>query len=204
MFKQFRVILGVVLIFTFNSANAVVAIGNVSVDEAFDAATGIGSYNVINNSMETIHFLAVGHSNAQDALAERSNWVGGTVSEQRWNDGLFLGLGLETVSEIPLINTADFNFDEFFPDSSVVNVYFNSDVYLEGAVGEQGIASGETTGFQFFYDANFPASEFVAFGSSGTAFSGSANVVSNVPVPAAVWLFASGLIGLVGYRKTVA
>ena len=63
--------------------------------------------------------------------------------------------------------------------------------------------SGGTTNFQFF-GTNGQAWQFTGSGTSQGTFSFTGNgtwQVAPVPVPAAVWLFGSGLFGLVGLAR---
>ncbi len=198
------------LFFVSHSVNALPLI---IINESFDPDTQMGSYSVVNNSGENIDFLAVGHTESWDAQTSRL-WGAITVSKVDWNNGID-----QLIGDIG-IDTREYNFDDYFSGASYANVYFNQPIYiasdevdpnLEDIIDEPffgmiipeefSIKSGETTGFQFSYGALEPDSNFVSIGSSGTAYTGSANVIANVPVPAAVWLFSSGLIGLLVYRR---
>lgn len=194
-----------VLFFISNSVNALPL---VVINESFDFDTQMGSYSVTNNSGENIDFFAVGHTESWNAHTSRF-WGAITVSKVDWNNGID-----QLIGDIG-INTQEYNFDDYFTDASYANVYFNQPIYIAsdeiGSISEPfleiiipeefSIKSDEITGFQFSYGALEPNSNFVSIGSSGRAYTGSANVVANVPVPAVVWLFSGAMIGLLVYRR---
>ncbi len=202
MLKEARLFWGLVLLFMFSSANALAINASVVINETFDTATNTGSYSVVNNSDESINFFAVGHTDSWDAETIRG-WEAITVTKAEWNAGISENIG---------VSTQDYNFDDYFSGASFANVYFNPAVFMisEGLEEpvyemffpeEETITVGETTGFQFSYGALEANSHFVTIGSNGTTFTGAAIDVSHVPVPAAVWLFGTAFIGLLGYRK---
>jgi len=89
---------------------------------------------------------------------------------------------------VTLWSAGGFSFDM---DQVVINSQSTTNLSLSGS----GIVSGGT------FDDTAGTWEFTANTASGTTFSWSSSTVSAVPVPAAVWLFGSGLLGMVGIAR---
>jgi len=90
---------------------------------------------------------------------------------------------------VTLWSAGGFSFDM---DAVVINSQSITNLSLSGL----GIVSGGG------FDATGGTWEFTANTAEGsTTFSWSSSTVSAVPVPAAVWLFGSGLLGLIGIAR---
>lgn len=187
MSKKFTHIIGLLMLLTASSSYAVVALPMVAIDEIFNSSTDKGAYSVTNNSGYELFAFAVGSNSANSAWVDgRSWWAGDNLTESEWNGGLsFWSLD---------VNTSQFPYSDYFSGYSSANLYFNFD--------GQHIQNGETTGYQFFYSATYPASSFVAFYYDSNdvvqTITGQASVV---PVPGAAILFASGVLGWLRIRK---
>ena len=182
------------------SANAVISVlpehhlTGVDVNESIDEKNALGYYSVTNNTSENLWFVAISHTNSHGAESTRTGFGAVTATEEEWNAG-----SITAFDNVPFtFDSTVYNFDNFFGTTdSVVNIYFAQD-------NSAGIVSGETTGNQFSYRALFIKSNVLALGKSGQTYGGSVSLgsPSAVPIPAAVWLFSSGLVGLMGFRKT--
>jgi len=63
-----------------------------------------------------------------------------------------------------------------------------------------GIGCGDGDTYTLDYSATVPAGDVIGFGSVQYTFH-LEGTISSIPVPAAIWLFGSGLIGLVGFLR---
>lgn len=79
----------------------------------------------------------------------------------------------------------------FNMDSVAINTQNGTNLSLSGTGTVSGNGFDPTTGTY----------EFTAQGTEDTAFSWSSSSLAAVPVPAAVWLFGSGLLGLAGIAR---
>lgn len=79
----------------------------------------------------------------------------------------------------------------FNMDAISINTQNSSNLSLSGT----GVVSGNG------FDATAGTWEFTAQGSQSAAFTWSSSSVAAVPVPAAVWLFGSALLGLIGIAR---
>lgn len=162
--------------------------GSAQVDERFNPLTLQGAYSVTNNSNFSLFAVAIGNNTATSALTTRANWSAQLVSAALWNDTLTSIFGNQPSGVL--------TFDQYFANYLSANVYYTTSGNTIGA--------GTTTGYEFLYSALTPNSPFVAFYQNANGgiqtFTGIANV-NSVPLPAAAWLFASALIGLVGSIK---
>jgi len=80
------------------------------------------------------------------------------------------------------------------------NVYFSEDLGLDRLL----IAVSTPQNYGITYTFYFPLGTFMSTGITNTQYSPDATlsvVDTNVPIPAAVWLFGSGLLGLVGIAR---
>ena len=186
MYNKIKHLFGLILLLTASSSHAVVALPPVTIDEIFNAGTGVGAYSVTNNSGYELFAFAVGSHNANSAWVEgRSWWSGDNLTESEWNAGVSFW-SLE-------VNTSQFPYSNYFSGYAKANLYFNFD--------GQHIQNGETTGYQFFYSAAYPASSFVAFYYDNNEVKTITGQASVVPVPGAAILFVSGVLGWLRVRK---
>ena len=162
----------------------------------FDPFTEIpvGEYQVTNNSDLDIFAFAVSNNNGVFPYTNNNALIGlwdtNTINVETWYSTIVPD------ADYNLVSLSSFgDFTDFFNFGDTVLLYFIND----GGP----IASGSATITDtFMFSPNIPYSTGVVF---GTGANGNAAIaVSAVPVPAAVWLFGSGLIGLVGVarRKT--
>lgn len=189
MFKLFNKSIYACLILCVSSANAAV----VSIIEpgVTDFASTVGGYNIVEY---------------KDALSGGGEWITtGTIggnSTQLW----LFSIGSTATTQLTVESTSvafmmqnDFNdgIARFWVDG--VNV-FEFDTYMP-----TGSEIARTFIFSdLVYSAHELSIEYIGGGSSpnsqGIALFGGA-ALAPVPVPAAIWLFGSGLIGLIGIAR---
>ncbi len=170
-------------------------------DGIFPPVLGLaGEYQVTNNSDQSIFAFAISNNYAettpyaQSATASDGEpilWGATIVDATSWDNTTVFDAGYNTVA----LNTFG-SFTDFFNSNDKVFLY---------SLGEVGLINpGASVTGAFLFEPALLASSGVVFGSNGGV--NTAITVSAVPVPAAVWLFGSGLIGLVGIarRKTAA
>ncbi len=162
------------------------------VDEYWiDQANGYGAYDLTNDTGVDIYGFAVANSDAVDAFDTSGlAWEANIIGQAEWDSGNLIEIGINTLA----IGT----FDSLFAG------YTQAIMYSANSFEPVTLADGQTaTGFEFY--TMFLSSPFVTFDQNFTQIDkGQAVHVNAVPVPAAVWLFISGIIGMasVARRKT--
>lgn len=186
-------------IFTTILCTSLLALSNVSsavtVQETFiPDSTTTAEYTVTNDSAQDIYAFAVGNDTATETWTTIKVWNTYIVSEYNWNnDAVTLNFddGSVSTSSIGV-------FSDLFAGSAYALLYTYDAGLIEIGNGPNWspIYSGTTIG-GFMFTTEQLASSFVAIdGAGGIVAQGEARHTSAVPVPAAVWLFGSGLIGL--------
>lgn len=186
MTKSLQILFSVVVFCVSSTVNATFS-NPLTVNEIYDSQTQIGAYSVTNNSSFDIFAFAVGSNTSVYATTDYRNfWAANVLDETTWNTGdVYLGH--------PDLHTANYSFQNYFPGYAVANVYNVIDDFL--------IQSGETTGYHFFYSALSAASPYIAFYIDGNGNIGAFTGQASVPAPGAAVLFATGLIGLLRFKK---
>ncbi len=159
--------------------------------ESIDGA-GNGQYTVTNNSVDYTLF-AFGISNFNTAP-----WVGSVGNDfdcggNDMNNWCYESFVVDSSNwEIMTGSSGDFS-DVLDPGDNMLNFY----VALDGAMGPG------SSWDQFLYTPGVLASQLfvVLNGPSGMIYGSGGQPINPIPVPAAVWLMASGLIGLVGVAR---
>lgn len=192
MLKTFKFLAIASTMAAASSANAVaIFIDPVTITETYNELTHVGSYSVTNQSDDEIFAFALGNNVATDASTTyRNHWSAITLTEADWNKGVFLGGNYINLEGGIGFNTSEVPFQNVFAGYSKVNVY--------SMIDDTNILPGETTGYEFFYNATLPASPFLVMFNSGGVRSGQATVV---PLPNALMLFATGLLGFIGFKR---
>ncbi len=156
---------------------------------------GSGVYNVSNNSDLTLFAFGVVNNNdvfpyTQFATASDGafiTWSSEVVDAFNWGsfevfDANYNLVALSSFGE----------FTDFFAPGDSVNFYWGEDTDF--------INPGASVQDAFFFAPALFASSGVVFGTSSSGVN-SAIAVNPVPVPAAIWLFGSGLLGLAGIAR---
>lgn len=197
-----RILLSLALITSAVSSGT--ASAAVIIDETFNAGIGQGEFTVTNNSGEGLFAFFVGNNTATGAdksdpalaawhpsLVSRTQWENGTIAfPNAGRVGLLVGGNSWTPPD-----TTTISWDATFGAGTNQALGYWVDGF--GEVPQTPLADGTTQAGFIFYSA-LPNSPFIAFGTNGVIGQGNTNVV---PVPAAVWLFGSGLIALVGVAR---
>lgn len=185
--KLKSILIGITLIAS-GAANAAFINGEISLDGGFTpvdsawAATSLGSATGID-------FDGGSGGGAPD---------GGTANVAQALGDLSGALGLTATM-------ADFQFNPLSPNpvtvwsvdgfsfsmTSVANIFQNSTFLLLSGTGTVSKSGFETTAGTWDFSGQ----------TSGNTFSWSSSSAAAVPVPAAVWLFASGLLGMIGIAR---
>jgi len=190
MLKTFKFLAIASTIVAASSANAV-AFNPIAITETYNELTHIGSYSVTNHSGDEVFAFALGNNVATDASTTyRNHWSAITLTEAEWNKGVYLGGNYINLEGGIGFNTSEVPFQNAFPGYTKANVY--------SMIDDTNILPGETTGYEFFYNATLPASPFLVMFNSGGVSAGQATVV---PLPNALVLFATGLMGFIGYKR---
>jgi hypothetical protein len=171
-------------LFLATSANAAI------VNEYWiDQANGIGAYDLVNDTNVDIYGFAVGNDTAVDAYDNSGNfWEALVIDQVAWDAGYSIEIGIDTQT-IGL-------FSDLFAGYNQAVIYASNNSFEPNPV----VAGATASGFEFY--TMFLSSPFVTFDQNFNMIDqGMATHVSAVPVPAAAWLFISGLIGLVGVSR---
>ena len=161
------------------------------------AWTWTGSYGIVNGSVDGKYSAPAGIDGATKDLTDyvtvpKSDTNGsGSVMVTGLPDSNYFGLWWGSMDAY---NTLAFYFNGVATGES----FTGSDVTAGGS------ANGAQTGFVTNHYVNFFDLEtFNSFEMSSTQFAFEADniAVGNVPIPAAIWLLGSGLIGLFGIRR---
>jgi len=189
-------ILAATVFSAYTTAGTVLTGGNITVTEAVNG-TGSGVYNVDNGSNLTLFSFAVSNNTT---TAVSSN--GATAS-----DGAFI-FWEANIIDINTWNTFDIQdpfagfvplttfgaFTDYFDAADSVNIYWAAESQL--------INAGASVSDAFLFSPAILQSAGVAFAfDSLTDTSSGIALTSAVPVPAAVWLMGSGLLGLIGVAR---
>lgn len=170
---------------------------------AYDPLIGGGEaeYTVTNDSASSIYAFFVANDNATNVWSTNNGWNSTTIESFEWDNPdsniNYLG-GVDN----PIYTTSLGLFADLFTGYNQALMYtFNyyNQNGLDANPDALPIAVGDTVG-GFFFTTEELASPFVAIDQNGNIV-GTGNAVHVVPVPAAVWLFGSGLIGLVGVAR---
>jgi len=166
---------------------------------------GEAEYTVTNDTSSAIYAFIVGNDVATNSWSENNGWNSNIVSSFEWDNPEinmsinFLG-GVDNpiyTNELGAFSTLFAGFEQAI--MYTFNVYNQNG--LDANPDALPIASGATRG-GFSFTTEILASPFIAIDQSGNIVgSGNAVHVPAVPVPAAVWLFGSGLLGLVGFAR---
>ena len=192
MFKKMAMVMVMVMMFCMvGMANALTVN-----EEAGD--WGMITFTV-NNEYENIVEFAVGNNDAKEAEVwwenqDRANLSNGYLAT-RTNEGWHASYSIsgEVIRDVDwmneLVEFSDYDYAFLFTSWSEEegNEYWGA--YLE---------LGETTGY--VGHTKFLGSPFAAYRTDGSVVIGE-TTHSAVPIPGAVWLLGSGLIGLVGIRR---
>ena len=198
-------------------ANAFTTAPTVEILEIFDASVGEGEYIVTNNSGEDIYAFFVGNNQAtQTDKGDNpllNSWNSRVITRDVWESGsipfpvdLFLrSHHSEDPDDIeptfPLENawtppvTTILSWDNIFGAGFTQAVGYWSDGFRE--IPQTHIENGSTEN-GFLFSSPVPASPFIAFGNNGITGQGTTTVV---PLPSAILLFGSGLLGFVGLKR---
>lgn len=173
------------------------AVEGVSIDEYWSG--GFGNFAVTNNVADSsLYAFAVANNTIMSTWVGETDWVTttgyATVSRVAWEAGLNWGTTFGTPYNWtpPNTNTISWN-DTFGAEYTQVAMYTTGIDLGEGVVLDAPILFGQTND-QFFFASVVAASPFVAFGADGAILGSGETTV--VPLPAAVWLLGSGLLGL--------
>jgi len=166
---------------------------------------GEAEYTVTNDTGSDIYAFIVGNDAATNTSTSNNGWDSTIVSSFEWDD-LEVNMSINFLGGVDNpIYTSDLGaFNTLFAGFNQAIMYtFN--VYNQNGLDANPdalpIASGATRG-GFNYTTEILASPFIAIDQSGNIVgSGNAVHVSAVPVPAAVWLFGSGLLALAGFAR---
>ncbi len=170
---------------------------------AYDPFIGGGEaeYTVTNNAGSSIYAFFVANDRATNVGSTNNGWDSRIIEAFEWDSPEsninFLG-GVDN----PVYTTSLGLFDDLFTGYNQALMYtFNyyNQNGLDANPDALPIAVGDTVG-GFFFTTEMLASPFVAIDQNGTII-GTGEAVNVVPVPAAAWLFGSGLIGLVGVAR---
>ena len=196
-------------VFDINGDPTAMPGAGIAITEGFDSGTGVGSYAVQNNT-GTYYLLGFGVSNLSSTAYVES--IGDTfscdVAPGFTNSWCYRALtltssnwGTETAYYDDSFEASTFQdiFGDFADnvgtDEQTINWYGAAD----GALGP-----GDSEDF-FLYLADLPTSQTLGiltrFISSSDDVFFNQTPVSNVPLPAAAWLFGSALLGLVGLGR---
>ncbi len=160
---------------------------------------GIGYYDIANPGGAGLYAIAIANDSATyaDDIGTRT-WLGTVVSLFEWDAGFgFFGADLAGWT-IP--DTTDTFATYFGTSGSQLTVYWVADDGF-GTVGTP-IGGGEAyvSSLRFLGDVTADA-PYVVFGQDGAVVTQGVVVIDAVPIPATVWLFASGLAVLSGFRR---
>ncbi|NOX08912.1 MAG: hypothetical protein GXP22_05395 [Gammaproteobacteria bacterium] len=168
------------------------------IDEYFD---GFSGEFVVHTDYDQIYGFAVANDTAIDSFifippsnTILTGWQTAIVSDVDWDAGFLFddGFGSSITSwETP--DTSLLPFSSWSDGASQAIVYWAGD-------GIKPLSPYSSTG-GFMFEAGFSASPFLVFGDGFVPGGEVTNEISSVPLPAAVWLFGSALIGLFGFVR---
>jgi len=181
------------------SAAVIIEGGGVTITETetieIETGTTIGEYQVQNNSSLDLFAIAISNNNgvlpytnvATASDGSYIGWVAETINASSWDTYVLLDMDYNDLA----LNSFGL-FTDFFAADDNVNLY------VWGGESDL-INAGASVSGAFLFNPALLASSGLVIGTNGTT--NSAIAVSAVPVPAAIWLFGSGLLGLVGIAR---
>ena len=185
----------------YAAAGTVLTGGNITVTESIISVdldgvpTDAGDYGLSNGSTETVYGFAVSNNATTSVMSQFATasdgagifWDSNIIDQSAWDTSSILDPNFMVV---PLTSLGAFT--DFFNAGDSVNIYSATESALLNA--------GASVSGAFLFFPAILASSGVAFTFDGTNTT-AVPLTSAVPVPAAVWLFGSGLFGLVGVAR---
>lgn len=195
----------------------------VTIVESPDVINGGGTYTVsINSENSPFSWYVAGFAVTTDDLTEsidtsRNNWSPWLVTDSEWNSGL--DFEIDTPGDPEILFTSGAlgvgTFDSIFgpgPESKAAVFWASS--YLAYSFNNQDLIGPTemTSEFEWFDTMpNSTAFAILSGGPTGDEYltcpvginspAGDCTPLNPIPIPAAVWLFGSSLIGLVGLSR---
>lgn len=149
-----------------------------------------------------------GNVTVEDGYAVLNTFDGIDTSIYGGTNGSILSQTVNALAGDVISFSYNFNTDDYLPYNDFSLVAGDAQFLLENVatVGEGG--SSGWNNFSFTALSDFTDLKFIVSNDTDTAFNStlyidniSSGSVSAVPVPAAVWLFGSGLVGLLGFNR---
>lgn len=193
------------------SANAVTIVPNLLVNEVYDPPTGTGYFNVSNSALsEGMYAFAVANDYVTYSYSTRPNWYTTIVQKTDWDSSgweAVTGPGSTPVGwTFPVVGSN--SWDGYFGASTNQAVFYVTGVSTsvglesgEAVYADDHLAPGASSINEFRFSTMQPASPFVAWTQDGSVLAQGNTLETVVPVPAAVWLLGSGLLGLIGVAR---
>jgi len=169
----------------------------------YDPLIGAGEaeYTVTNDSGSSIYAFFIANDTATNNWSTNNGWDSRNILANEWDNPAstinYLG-GVDNpvyTAELGLFSDLFIGYEQVL---MYTFSYYNQNG-LDANPDALPIAAGDTVG-GFFFTTQELASPFIAIDQSG-AIVGAGEAVHVVPVPAAVWLFGSGLLGFVGIAR---
>ncbi len=190
-------------------------ITDVDVLEDFNPSQTRGQLTVSNNSATPIYAFAVGNNDASGAFGFGANsfaglvnpselnnlWAASVIHKSEWesNTSNFGNFGTNAWT-VPDTSTAAYDWDTLFGsafDTIVSYWVVDPDASLLGFGGQGLFSTSINSGSSqshFFFESEQAFSPFITLGNDGTVTASGETTL--VPIPAAIWLFGSALLGL--------
>ncbi len=206
MYKQSitKILFSASLLLAVSSAQATIIDENwVTFDDA--SGTGVAEFAVTNDTATDIFaFIVANDNNPSSSSSDDGAWTSSIVDRFSWSGTSFIVYnGGSGDTGVDFIETSSLGtFDELFgtAQQAIIYSFFNYNGNAPG-LNAQALLAG-TTQAGFFFSTEQLASPFVTIGQNGAIIDTGETIHSSVvPVPAAVWLFGSGLIGLAGIAR---
>lgn len=191
------------------SANAVTIVPNLLVNEVYDSTTGTGYFNVSNSVLSGgMYAFAVANDGVTSSYSTRPNWYTTIVQKTDWDSSgwqAVTGPGSMPVGwTFPVVGSN--SWDSYFGASTNQAVFYVTGVSFGLSSGatvyaDDNLAPGASSINEFQFSTMQLASPFVAWTQDGSVLAQGDTLETVVPVPAAVWLLGSGLLGLIGVAR---